>query len=90
MLVRWCRLTSPNRLVPISFSCHSSSMNAARTEHPYVIEIADPVDLRPLEWIAHAATLWAANAAFDEAASRYPDSVVTMRLGARVVRRSDG
>ncbi len=63
-------------------------MNAARTEHPYVIEIADPVDLHPLEWIAHAATLWAASAAFEEAVARLPGSLITMRLGARVVRRS--
>jgi hypothetical protein len=58
------------------------------TEHPFTIELWDDRHLCIVEIAATAQNFGLARAAFDEAVKRYPDRLVTVSAGTRLVLRS--
>lgn len=64
--------------------CYAATMNAARTEHPYQVEILAP----------RVVTLWRgecfaeAVAAYEREAMARPAETVALCCGARIIRRS--
>ena len=63
-------------------------MSAARTEHPYFVELLDPIGHARPVILARPDTLAEATVAFAAAIEAHPGAVVAITCGARIVRRS--
>jgi hypothetical protein len=62
----------------------------ATDELPYKIETWDASETRVEELIARVSHIFVAQAAFDRATEVYPERVITLKIGARVMRHHRG